>query len=139
MRPRLVLDTNVLISGLLFGGPPRALLELALERLIELLTSSPLERELARVLRAKFPERLDAVILETEGALFDLAVHIEPTETLSVIHEDPSDNRVLECAVSGQAEAIISGDRHLLALGSFRGIPILTPQAALAHWAPKPR
>lgn len=139
MGPRLVLDTNILISGLLFGGPPRALLELALERLIELLTSAPLEHELERVLHAKFPERLDAVILETQGALFDLAVHIEPAESLSVIKEDPDDNRVLECAVSGRADAIISGDRHLLALGSFRGIPILTPQAALARWAPKPR
>jgi predicted nucleic acid-binding protein len=51
---------------------------------------------------------------------------VEPDHTLSVITDDPDDNRVLECAATGQAECIVSGDRHLLRLGAYTGISILT-------------
>ena len=102
------------------------------------ITSSTLIDELHGVLSVKFaypPTIADQVI----AAYKDWAIVVEPSQTLSVIAQDPDDNRVLECAVSGRAEAIVSGDRHLLRLRQFRGIDILTPQAALARWAPKPR
>jgi len=133
MRPRLVLDTNVLISGLLFGGPPRALLQLALEGEVGLAMSAPLVAELERVLKAKFPERLRA-IRDTLQALSEFTKLVVPREQVEAIPEDPSDNRVLECAVSAHADAIVSGDRHLLALKAFRGIPIRSPQAFLGQW-----
>jgi len=137
-RPRLVLDTNVVISGLVFGGPPRELLDLALTGAVEVVTSPALEDELERVLRRKFPQdRL--VILETLSALQEITTRVSPRETLSAISDDPTDNRVLECALSVRADAIVSGDRHLLACREFRGIPICSPQAFLARWFPKPR
>lgn len=68
-----------------------------------------------------------------------MALVTEPSERLSIIAEDPSDNRVLECALSAHADAIVSGDRHLLVLKVFRGIPILSPQVFLVQWSRKPR
>ena len=62
----------------------------------------------------------------------DLAVLTPGRIELSVIREDPDDDRYLECAVEGQAEYIVSGDRHLLALGSYRHISIVPPRAFLA-------
>ncbi len=138
MRLRVVLDTNVVISGLLFGGPPRQVLERALEGSIELFTSPPLEEELERVLRMKFPSALSA-IHETLAALQEVTTPVVPRRAVSAIPEDPSDNRVLECALAARADAILSGDHHLLRHQKFRAIPILTPQAFLIHWFPSKR
>jgi predicted nucleic acid-binding protein len=57
---------------------------------------------------------------------------VAPTESFSVIDADPSDDRILECAVAAKAEVILSGDKHLLTLGSFRGIPIQPVSEVLA-------
>ncbi len=129
-RPRLVLDTNIVISGVLFGGPPRSILELALEGAIELFSSPEMEDELEQVLRTKFPEHLPA-IQETLFALHELTTLTLPRRTVRIIREDPSDNRILECALSAKADAIVSGDHHLLDVGEFRGIPILSPKVFL--------
>ena len=138
MRPRLVLDTNVLISGLLFGGPPGRILELVLDGTVEAAISPSLLHEMERVLQVKFPHAKQA-IWDTVAILKELAVSVLPQEVVRVIVADPSDNRVLECALSAQATAIISGDKHLLALNAFHGMPILAPQAFLAQWPHKPR
>jgi putative PIN family toxin of toxin-antitoxin system len=130
---RVVLDTNVLISALLFGGPPGILLKLILEYQLGLLVSTDLLIELERVLHTKFPHAQQAV-WETVSTLKEMSTITIPMERIEAIHQDPSDNHVLECAVSGQADAMISGDRHLLALKTFRGIPILSPHAFLEQW-----
>ncbi len=135
---RVVLDTNVLVSALVFGGVPRDVYHLAVTEQWLAVTSPALLVELQGVLLTKFRYPLDLVERIT-SEYKTLSLLVEPTVTVSAISEDPDDDRVLECAVSGRAEAVISGDRHLLALGSFRGIPILTPQAALARWTPKRR
>ncbi|MDP3722133.1 MAG: putative toxin-antitoxin system toxin component, PIN family [Candidatus Omnitrophota bacterium] len=129
---RLVLDTNVVVSALLFDGPPAALVRLVVEGELVSLTSPSLLAELQRVLVSKFqypPSLAELAVTEWRA----LSEHVEPTVTLAVVAQDPSDNRVLECAVSAHAEAIVSGDKHLLALKSFRGIPILSPHAFLAQ------
>ena len=129
---RVVLDTNVLVSALLFGGPPASLVRLVIGGEVVAVTSSALLAEFQDVLMAKFQypsSRTDLVIAEWR-ALSEL---VEPRIALAVITQDPSDNRVLECALSAQADAIVSGDKHLLALQTFHGIPILTPQAFLAQ------
>lgn len=135
-RPRVVLDTNVIISGLLFGGHPRRILELALAGSMEWVISPEIEQELERVLSAKFPQRREA-LRETLGALQEIVVHVVPHQTVSVILEDPSDNRVLECALAARADAIVSGDRHLLTQKRFREISIFSPQAFLSRWFPE--
>lgn len=136
MSLRVVLDTNVLISGLLFRGPPNVILHHALEGTFQLFVSADLLDELARVLSGKFPHRLEA-IQHTLHALQELAIAIVPKEPVNVIRVDPSDNRILECALCAQADVIVSGDHHLLDLRSFRDIPILTPQAFLALHHPR--
>lgn len=122
---RVVLDTNVYISALMFGGLPGSLLDLAFLRAFTLIISPALLDELDEKLRAKFgvsPE--DAAFLRAR--LENVARVVEPREAVSVIAEDPDDNRVLECAVKGGAELIVSGDRHLLKLAKYQGIEIVT-------------
>lgn len=124
---KVVADTNVLVSALIFpGGSPEAFYRLVLEGRIELVTSRPLLTELGRVLTEKFgwePDRAE----EAVGQVVRLAAIVDPREALSEIEADPADNRVLEAAAEGGADVIVSGDRHLLALGSWRGIQIQPP------------
>ena len=95
---KVVADTNVLVSALIFpGGSPEAFYRLALEGRIELVTSRPLLTELGRVLTEKFgwePARAE----EAVGQVIRLAEVVEPKEALSEIEADPADNRVLEAA-----------------------------------------
>ena len=130
---KVVADTNVLVSALIFpGGSPEAFYRLALEGRIDLVTSRPLLAELGRVLMEKFgweAERAEEAI----GQVVRLAEIVAPQEALSEIEADPADNRVLEAAAEGGVDAIVSGDRHLLALSSWRGIEIQSPAAFIAR------
>jgi putative PIN family toxin of toxin-antitoxin system len=122
---RVVADTNVFISALMFRGLPGSFLDLALLQSFLLVTSPALLDELDEKLRLKFglsPNDADLV----RAQLHSSAVVVKPTVILEVIEDDPDDNRVLECALAGGANYIVSGDRHLLQLGSYEGIPILT-------------
>jgi putative PIN family toxin of toxin-antitoxin system len=129
---KVVADTNVLVSALIFpGGSPEAVYRLALERRVELVTTRPLLAELGRVLTEKFawePERAEEAVAQ----LVRVAEIVEPTEAVFEIEADPADNRVLEAAAECGADAIVSGDRHLLALRSWRGIRIETPASLVA-------
>ena len=132
---RVVLDTNVLVSAVHFGGTPASVLSLAVEGQFLPVTSAALLTELSDVLRSKFrypPDMLELVMTEWKA----MALVTEPRERLSIIAEDPSDNRVLACALSAHAQMIVSGDRHLLALKRFRVIPILSPREFLERSFP---
>lgn len=123
---RVVFDSNVYISALLFGGPPRHILELALRREVVLVASDDIINETAGKLREKFswPEhRIQQFVRQTSK----LAELYNPQVKLSVVKDEP-DNRILECAVAGEANLIISGDKHLLKLKSFENIPIQPPK-----------
>ena len=128
---RVVLDTNVLISAILFGGKPRQILEIAIRGEIRLCLSEPILEELQGVLqRSKFdysPEMLQFILTELMG----IADFVNPSETLNVILEDTDDNRILECAVEAKANYIISGDSHLLKLSRYRNIDVLDVAAFL--------
>ncbi|MGH7553186.1 MAG: PIN domain-containing protein, partial [Longimicrobiales bacterium] len=69
-------------------------------------------------------ERASEWVAETDRQLRVITRLVQPTESIQEIEADPTDDRILECAVSAEAEVIVSGDTHLLSLGSFRGIPI---------------
>lgn len=138
---RVVVDTNTLVSGLIRrGGPPARVLDLWRTGGLTVLISRERVEEYRDVLtRDRFralgtiAERLDLL-----AALLGLDnVHpILPSEELAVVERDPDDNRVLECAVSGRADAVITGDDDLLALETFRGIPILSPARFLERIGP---
>lgn len=127
---RFVLDTNVLISAFLFpGGPPEAVYRLALERRVEIGTSPTLLAEFGRVLADKFgwdPGRAAAAVSHVTR----VATVVRPEAEVAEIVADPDDDRVLEAALAFGADAIVSGDRHLLGLLTWRGIRILAPAEA---------
>ncbi len=126
MTPRAVLDTNVIVSGLGWPGPPARILDAALDGQLVLLTSPPLLAELRRVLG--YPKL--AKVIKGAPQLSDLveasSTVVLPSRILGVI-SDESDNRVLEAAVEGAADFIVSGDDDLLGLGSFQSITVMTP------------
>jgi putative PIN family toxin of toxin-antitoxin system len=122
---RVVADTNIFISALMFGGLPGSFLDLAFLRSFQLVTSPILLDELDEKLRLKFglsARDAEQVRAKLEGT----ALVLTPELALKVIVEDPDDDRVLECAVAGEADYIVSGDRHLLKLGSYQGISIVS-------------
>ena len=130
---RVVLDTNVIVSAAISPASPPARIHAAWEQgMFELLVSSALLAEYRRALgyervrerHRKEDNELDALVRDYAMA----AVLVEPEHTLSIITADPDDKRVLECAVAGIASYIVSGDRHLLTLGIYQEIPILSPR-----------
>jgi putative PIN family toxin of toxin-antitoxin system len=132
MRPlRIVFDSNVIISGFLFGGSPARLLEHAVHDSLQAFASLPILDEVRDVLqRPKFGLTSDQA-LTLIGELHDLCEIVTPKERVHVICSDPDDDMILECAQAANAELIISGDSHLLALGRWKGIDILSPSEAI--------
>ncbi len=133
---RFVLDTNLLVSGVISAGPPRRLLDGAMAGEFELCTSEVLLAELLGVLsREKFAARLAQAKLTPEGFVADLrriAVVVSPASVPQVVSTDPDDDHVLAAALAGAADIIASGDkRDLLPLGSYAGIPIVSAREAV--------
>lgn len=133
---RLVLDTNVVASGLLWNGTPARLLDAAQTGEIELFTSTHLLAELAGILtRAKFAKALAATGLPREELVLgyaELATIVVPAVILPTIAADLSDDQVLACAVAASVDLIVSGDKHLHSLGGqYNGIPITRPADAV--------
>jgi len=121
---RIVLDTNIIVSAVAFGGNPREVLKLCIEGHHILITCSALIAEIESVLtRPKFGFSTEAARMIT-AELLQIAEIAEPKRIPAVIADDPDDDVVLACAVTGKAAAIVSGDRHLKALGIYRKIPI---------------
>lgn len=125
--PRIVLDANVVISAVIFGGPPADVVLRMVDGSAQGFTSLPILDEIRDVLqRPKFglsPEQATAVVEEYHA----LCRIVEPTDRVRAVHAAPDDDIVLECAAAAAADAIVTGDRHLLSLREWRGIPILSP------------
>lgn len=123
----VVYDTNVVVSGIGWGGPPWECLLVAFIPDVEMVTSEAALTELERVLgysrlpfteeeQTRYPE-----LLRNEATLVD------STENIEEIDADPDDDKFLEIAVEADVDYIVSGDPHLKDLGEFRGIDILSP------------
>ena len=123
----LVLDTNVVISAILFGGIPGKLIELWKKGSITPLITEDIMAEYLRVLaypKFKLSEEEVHYIIHQEILPFFKVVNSKPGP--SIIKKDPDDDKFIQCAIAGQAKIIISGDRHLLAQKSYKEIKILT-------------
>ncbi|WP_429634742.1 putative toxin-antitoxin system toxin component, PIN family [Tunturiibacter psychrotolerans] len=124
---RVTADTNVIISALNFSGNPARILDMAEEGSIRLVVSDDILDEVERVLRRPkcgWPqERIDDAIRQISG----FTEHVQPTQRIDVVTEDPTDNRILECAIAGRSQYLVSGDKHLLKVGQFQGVRIITP------------
>ena len=122
---RLVLDTNVMVSAILSDGAPRRGLSRCLQHEATLLQSPATLQELVEVIRRPKFHFTENEIHRMLAAVASVAEVVDPTTTLQVVVDDPDDDRFLELAIDGRADRIISGDRHLLDLKEFRGIPIV--------------
>lgn len=133
---RLVLDTNTALSGLLWGGIPARLITAARAGEIVLCNSQVLLDELHGVLqREKFSKRLAACGLDADDLFNGYAALCQRVEPQRIVRTsiDPDDDQVLATALAARAHLIVSGDRkHLLILGQFEGIPIVTATRAAA-------
>ncbi len=121
---RVLIDTNILISALVYGGKPQDLLELVIIKQITGITSLPLLVELVETLTRKFnfsPQK----VYQVERKIRKSFEFVRPTKTLDVVR-DKDDNRVLEAAVEGDCDFIITGDRDLLELCKYKKIKIIT-------------
>jgi putative PIN family toxin of toxin-antitoxin system len=134
VTPLLVLDSNVYISAVLFGGKPRRIIEAALAGRIRLAVSASILAEIKDVLSGSKFKFSEIAALEVVNDISSLAETFEPIGKISWIKEDPADDRILECALAASADAIISGDSHLLALKKFRAIPVLSPADCLEKY-----
>ena len=133
---RIVLDTNVWISALLF---PRGVCDQLLKGFlqhtaVELVSSPFILHEIEQVVRIKFDysrSEADSIRLLVE----EMSTVVEPQEHVRVVPEKEADNRILECAISCKADLLVTGDtKHLLPLKAFRGVPIRSPREVLDHW-----
>lgn len=133
---RAVLDANVLVSAIINPtGTPARLVALWRAERFTVVVSDALMRELYEVLH--YPKILvrhgwsEAQMRAFVGELAHYAIRTPGALTLTVIEDDPADNRYLECAVEGAADFLVTGDQLLLNLGAYQGVTILTPRAFL--------
>ena len=135
---RAVIDTNVLISGLLWNGVPHALMEHVREGALEIVISPALLSELSNAIgRTKFNAILARSNTTQERILAELrqlAEFIEPPPLPQPVCRDPDDDEVLALAVAAKADWIVSGDNDLLSLRDYAGIAIIPAAEALAHF-----
>jgi len=122
---KVVFDTNILVSALVFpGGRGEAALQRIVEEKDQLLLSKPILDELLGILGRKFARDAEAL---SHAAVFltELSLPVKPRQRLRVVKDDP-DNRILECAVAGDAGIIVTGDKALLALREYKGVRVIT-------------
>jgi len=126
-KPKVVIDTNVFVSGLTFKGKPREVLNFVWKGEIEAFISPFILRELEETLKKDFGWDRDQ-IRHTIEKIKAKTILVHPKNKVSVIKEKDDDNRILECAIEGRVQYLISGDRkHLLPLKEYQKTMILSP------------
>ena len=132
MKIRAVIDTNVIISALLFGGLPEKVLSLVISKKIELILSPSIRDEIERVLLdPKFSLSTKEVSILL-SAIDKVTTFVLPSEKITIIKRKDSDNRILEAAVCGNANYIVTGDKQdLLPLKKYLSILIISPKQFL--------
>lgn len=128
---RVVIDTNIFISGIHWKGDPEKVLRAWLQGRFEAVSSLETIVELTRVLRAFKVPMPEKEILWWEGTILEKSTVVEITGSLKIIENDPDDDKFVEMAVVGNAEYIISQDKHLLSLKKYSDIKVLAPKEFL--------
>jgi len=135
---RIVIDTNIYISAIFWGGKPREIIDLGRDKRIHIFTSLEIENEIAEKLRTKFrlnQEEINQILLDFST----FTVPVKVTTKIEAVPGDPEDDKFIECAVLSRANYIVSGDKHLLDLKEYYGIRILKASEYLAILEKKER
>ena len=134
MPERVVFDTNVWISGLLSRGKPYQCLLLARGKAVQHVHCTEMIAELSEKLRETFgfsENHIQAVLYDIRR----ISEQVDITANVQVVADDPDDDKFIECALVAGATAVVSGDHHLLELGSYEGIAMLSAAEFLARFA----
>jgi len=124
MIPKIVIDTNIYISAIFWGGKPRSVVDLGRNGQVSIFTSSQIEKEINKKLKTKFglsDEEVAQILLDFST----FTLPIKASRKITVIDDDPDDDKFIECAVASRAGFIVSGDKHLLSLKEYKGIKIM--------------
>lgn len=124
---RVTADTNIIISGLNFSGNPRRILQMAEDGVIHLAVSDAILDEVIKVLRREKFGWEEGEIRRSLRQISRFAEHVEPKQRIDIITEDPTDNRILECAAASGSDYLVSGDKHVLKVGQYQGFKIVPP------------
>ena len=134
-KPRLVLDTNVWVSAVIWKGSPARIIKAAQEKKVCIITSEEIVNEISRTLAYPRLKRIyeDAGVSQQQliSAILQVANLVEVNSKIHVIRDDPADNKCLECAMDGKADFIVSGDNHLLKKGCYNRTRIVSVRQML--------
>ena len=126
---RIVLDTNVLISGIFFSGPPYEILKAWREKRIQFVITAEIFDEYDRVAEVLSNKYATVNISEILNLVAIHSEIIQPAVLTTQISEDKDDDKFIACALLGEVDVIVSGDKHLLCLNGFKGIEIIKPKS----------
>jgi len=130
---KVVLDTNVLISGIYFGGLPGKILEAWGARRFQLLVSTEILQEYLNVAE-RLADRYAGVEYESIlGLIIQNAELVQPSDLPEPVSTDPDDDKFLACALAGDSTTIVSGDSDLINVSGYCGIKVLTPKAFVSE------
>jgi putative PIN family toxin of toxin-antitoxin system len=131
---RIVLDTNVLVSGVFFSGPPSRILDAWADGRFDLLATVDILAEYRRV-AVHLSERYPSV---EAGSVIDFVIResriVQPAPVAVDACDDQDDVKFFACAISGQATCVVTGDRALLRVSGYEGIKVVTPRDFLSHF-----
>lgn len=121
----VVYDTNIIISGLLFSGKQRTLLRHVIDHSVQLIISHSIIEEISDVIgRNKFKVQRELQVISI-AELIELSKIVYPSKKVNIVENDPDDNMIIECAMEGDADYIVTGDSDLLKIGEYAGIKIV--------------
>ena len=133
MKIKVVIDTNVFISGIFFSGPPSRILKAWQEDRIQIAASEDIITEYKRVIDT-FSVKFEDINFDPILELLLIEAELVPSYSFTEpVCEDPDDDKFLACAIASKSKYIISGDKHLLKIGSYVNSSIVTPRYFLDH------
>ena len=135
-KPRVILDTNIYLSGIIFGGNSRHILDLIIQKRVKAITSAVILWEISEKLKRKFKWTQDKVLLAIK-TIIKTTIIVKPKEKLKVVKADKSDNKIIEAYAESESDYIISGDKHLLMIKRYKKIKIISPVEFLSIYFKK--
>jgi len=135
-KPRVVLDTNIYLSGIIFGGNCRHILDLMIKKKIRVITSPAILLEISQKLKQKFKWSQNQIFTVIRTLIKSTKV-VQPQIKIRAVKMDKSDDKIIEAATAGRTNYIVSGDQHLLKIKQYQKIKIVAPTEFLSIYLKK--